>query len=115
MTDFDLIDIWRVRNPTYRKFIWRHSKPVALRRLDYFLVSSHMELDIASCGFYIPIQSDHSPIFLKVSPLADPTRRPGSWKFNNSPVSDLIYIEKKTRELISEIRTNSSDFDDIRV
>ena len=54
MTDFDLIDIWRVRNPSYRKFTWRRSKPVTLRRLDYFLVSSHMELDIAPCGFYTP-------------------------------------------------------------
>ena len=114
MTDFDLIDIWRVRNPTHRKFTWRRSKPVTLRRLDYFLVSSHMELDIASWGFYTQIQSDHSPVFLKISPLADASRGPGYWKFNNSLVSDPIYIEK-TRELISEIRTNSSDFHDIRV
>ena len=114
MTEFDLIDIWRIRNPTYRKFTWRRSKPVTLRRLDYFLVSSHMELDIASCGFYTQIQSDHSPVFLKISPLADAYRGPGYWKFNNSLVSDPIYIEK-TRELISEIKTNSFDFDDIRV
>ena len=114
MAEFDLIDIWRVRNPTYRKFTWRRSKPVTLRRLDYFLVSSHMELDIASCGFYTQIQSDHSPVFLKISPLADAYRGPGYWKFNNSLVSDPIYIEK-TRELISEIKTNSFDFDDIRV
>ena len=114
MTDFDLIDIWRVRNPTYRKFTWRRSKPVTLRRLDYFLVSSHMELDIASCGFYTQIQSDHSPVFLKISPIADAYSGPGYWKFSNSLVSDPIYTEK-TRELISEIKTNSIDFDDIRV
>ena len=114
MTDFDLIDIWIVRNPTYREFAWRRSKPVTSRRLDYFLVSSHMKLDIASCGFYTQIQSDHSPIFLKISPLADAFMGPEYWKFNNSLVSDPIYIEK-TREPISEIRTNSFDFDDIRV
>ena len=85
-----------------------------LRRLDYFPFSSHIGLDIASCGFYTPIQSDHCPIFLKISPLADASRGPGYWKLNNSQVSDPIYIEK-TRELISEIRTNSSDFDDTRV
>ena len=45
-TDFDFTDIWRARNRTYRKFTWRRSKPVTLRRLDYFLVSSHIELDI---------------------------------------------------------------------
>ena len=41
-------------------------------------------------------------------------RGPGYWKFNNSLVNDPIYI-KKTRGQISEIRTNSSDFYDIRV
>ena len=114
MTDFDLTDIWRVRNLTNKKFTWRHSKPVTLRRLDYFLVSSHMELDIASCSFYTQIQNDHSPVFLKISPLADAYRGLGYWKFNNSLVSDPIYIGK-TRELISENKTNSFDFDDIRV
>ena len=94
MTDFDLIDIWRVRNPTCRKFTWRRSKPVTLRRFDCFLVSSHTELDIASCGFYTQIQSDHSPVFLKVSPLADAYRGPGYGKLNNSLVSDPMYIEK---------------------
>ena len=97
MTDFDLIDIWRARNPTYRKFSWTRSKPVTLRRLDYFLVSSHMELDIASCAFYTPIQSDHSPIFLKISPLADVFSGPGYWKFSNSLVSDPIYTERNKR------------------
>ena len=87
---------------------------MTLRRLDYFLVSSHMELDIASCGFYTQIQSDHSPVFLKISPLADAYKGPGYWKFNNSLVSDPIYIEK-TREVISEIKANSFDYDDIRV
>ena len=73
-----------------------------------------MELDIASCGFYTQIQSDHSPVFLKISPLADAYRGPGYWKFSNSLVSDPIYTEK-TRGLIFEIKTNSFDFDDIRV
>ena len=53
-----------------------------------------MELDIASCGFYTSIQSGHSPIFMKISPLADASREPGYWKFSNSLVSDPIYTEK---------------------
>ena len=77
---------------------------MTLRRLDYFLVSSHMELDNASCGVYTQIQSDHSPVFLKISPLADAYRGLGYWKFSNSLVSDPIYIEK-TRDLIYEIET----------
>ena len=79
MTEFDLIDIWRVRNQTYRKFTWRRSKPVTLRRHDYFLVSSHMELDIASCVFfseevyvYIPSQEHCLPSYFRMDTLPSP-------------------------------------------
>ena len=62
MNDFSLVDVWRLRNPTYKKFSWRRTKPVTMRRLDFFLVSDKMELDISGCGFYAPVQSDHSPV-----------------------------------------------------
>ena len=65
-SDFDLLDIWRVRNPSFRKFSWRRTKPVTLRRLDYFLISSELEQNILSCGFLSPIQSDHSSTYLKL-------------------------------------------------
>ena len=32
---FDLIDIWRVRNPNERRFSWRQKNPVIQRRLDF--------------------------------------------------------------------------------
>ena len=28
MNDFNLVDVWRLRNPTYKKFSWRRTKPV---------------------------------------------------------------------------------------
>ena len=63
MNDFDLVDVWRLHNSTYKKFSWRHTKPITMRRLDFFLVSDKMELDISGCGFYAPVQSDQSPNF----------------------------------------------------
>ena len=36
MVDYDLSDIWRARNPTFRQFTWRQTNPVKLRRLDFF-------------------------------------------------------------------------------
>ena len=35
----DLIDIWRVRNPTEKRFTWRQKTPIIQRRLDYWLVN----------------------------------------------------------------------------
>ena len=34
----DLIDIWRVRNPTKKRFTWEQKTPIIQRRLDYWLV-----------------------------------------------------------------------------
>ena len=34
---FDLIDIWRVRNPDERRFSWRQKNPVIQRLLDFWL------------------------------------------------------------------------------
>ena len=52
MNDFNLDDIWRLCNPAYKKVSWRHTKPVTMRRLNYFVVSDKTELDISACGFY---------------------------------------------------------------
>ena len=77
----------------------------------HFLVSDKMELDISACGFYAPVQSDHSPI-LKISPLQETARGPGNWKFNNFLVNDPTFVEK-TKEIINEVAMNiTSQFED---
>ena len=113
-SDFDPLDTWRVRNPSFRKFSWRRTKPVTLRRLDYFLISSGLEQNILSCGFLSPIQSDHSPIYLKVNPLNDIMRGPGYWKFNNSLTEDATYVSRM-EDLIKDIVSSFSDSDDPRI
>ena len=42
---FDLIDIWRVRNPNERRFSWRQKNPAIQRRLDFWLTSSSLQED----------------------------------------------------------------------
>ena len=105
MNDFNLVDVWRLRNPTYEKFSWRRTKPVAMRVRDYFVGSDKMELDISACGFYAPVQSDHSPIFIKTFPLQETAIGPCYLKFNSSLVNDPTYIEK-TKEIINEVAMN---------
>ena len=33
--DFDLVDIWRIRNHETKRFTWRQKRPLIQRRLDY--------------------------------------------------------------------------------
>ena len=36
MIDYDLVDIWRTRNPNLRQFTWRRTNPFIMKRLDFF-------------------------------------------------------------------------------
>ena len=37
--NYDLVDIWRIRNPNGKKISWRQKGPIIQRRLDYWLIS----------------------------------------------------------------------------
>ena len=109
MVDYDLSDIWRARNPTFRQLTWRQTNPVKLGQLDFFLISNSLQFDVRLCKFLSPIQSDHSPIVLKISSCAkSDIRGRGYWKFNNSLTEDPLFVES----LQNEIRTVSCNLKD---
>ena len=67
MIDYNLVDIWRARNPNLRQFTWRRSSPIKLRRLDFFLISEDMQYDVRTCKQLTAVQSDHSHIIIRIS------------------------------------------------
>ena len=58
--DFDLVDIWRIRNPEIKRFTWRQKSPLIQRRLDYWLISDVCQEDIEKSDIISSINSDHS-------------------------------------------------------
>ena len=90
-------------------------KPVTVRRPAYFLVSDKMELDISDCGFYAPVQSDHSPIFIKIYHF----RRLLEGQTTKSlivPLSMTLFFVEKTKEIISVVAmSTTSQFEDYRI
>ena len=40
--NYDLIDVWRTRNPDSTLFTWRQKKPLIQRRLDFWLISDFL-------------------------------------------------------------------------
>ena len=46
MLNYDLVDIWRIRNPNSKKFSWRQKNPIVQRRLDYWLISDLLQDDV---------------------------------------------------------------------
>ena len=108
MIDYELLDIWRARNPTLCQFTWRQKSPAKLRRLDFFLISNSLQCDIKACKFLSPLQSDHTPILLGITLIQEGQHRGrGYWKFNNSLTNDPVFVIS----LKEEINNVASCFD----
>ena len=112
MSEFDLIDLWRVQNPTLRQSIWRRSNPRKMSRLDYLLIPNYLQFEVRSCEILAPLQSDHSPVFLRFKSSVDGgTRSPGHWKLNNSLVNGATFINEMP-DLIDKVSSNFNEVDD---
>ena len=108
MIDFNLVDIWRVRNPSFRQFTWHRSNPPKMSQIDFSLISNEMQYNVKFCKHLPSFLSDHSPVILRVSSLADSeSRGRGYWKFNNSLTNDNKFVET----LKNNIREWKSMFD----
>ena len=84
--ELDLVDIWRIRNPTVTRFTQRQKKPIIQRRLDYWLVSDSLQDDIDSVDIKTS-KSEHSAI------IDDLEKGPNFWKFTSNLVNDAAYCE----------------------
>ena len=60
-----------------------------MRRIYILLIPNDLQFEIKSCEILAPLQSDHSPIFLKFKSFD-----PRHWKFNNSLVNDATFIDE---------------------
>ena len=90
--DFDLIDIWRIRNPESKRFTWRQKNPFIQRRLDYWLINDASQDDIEKSDIIPSINSDHSAIFLHLNSLDKQEYGPSFWKFNASLTDDDDFV-----------------------
>ena len=74
--DFDLIDVWRVHNPDFRRYTWRQHQTLKQSRLDYFLISSELNSKIISSDIKTGYRTDHSLVDIKLD-LSDMERGKG--------------------------------------
>ena len=80
-----LIDIWRQKNKTKTQFTWNRKDKFEATRIDYFLVSTEILMNLYSCDIR-PIvlkYTDHNSISLKLK-LFKGNKGNGYWKLNTS-------------------------------
>ena len=92
LPSFDLIDIWRIRNPEVQRFTWRQRNPIIQRRLDFWLITSSKQEDIENVDIIPAIRTDHSAITMDINGIEQKVRGPSFWKFNSTLGEDDEYI-----------------------
>ena len=93
--DLDLVDIWRVKNPTKTQ----KNSPMIPCRLDYWMISNNLQ-DLLTTKEIIPaIKTDHSAISLEFNNSDKDIKGPGVWKMNCSLLDDEDYIREVTAKI----------------
>lgn len=67
MLDFNLVDIWRLRNSVKKRYTGKQNKPLTQRGLNYWLMSDDFEDDVDNTGIISTIKTDHAAIVLQIS------------------------------------------------
>ena len=86
LKSYDLVDIWRIRNPKTKRYTFRqnHFSGFLQRRLDYIFVSNSLQESTKNVDILAALSSDHSPVFLNLTKCENIHKGNGFWKFNNS-------------------------------
>ena len=95
----DLCDIFRVRCPDEKRFTWRRKNPFKQRQLDHFFISDTLQDTVERIEIIPSVQSDHSTLCLKFSPINERNRGHFHWKFNNSLVYDKNFVSMMRTEI----------------
>lgn len=95
----NLHDIWRYQHSNERDYTYYSSPRGTYSRIDFFLIDSQSLLAAQKTEIGLITWSDHSPIFLHISPTGNLTSRP-LWRLNNFLLkSPTLVTEVKARLL----------------
>lgn len=111
--EHDMVDLWRLKHPTTKRFTWRQKNPLISSRLDVFLVSTLLSDYAVEIDILPSFRSDHSPVVMSIKTFEN-RKGPGLWKLNNTFLDDSKYIEKISG-LINNLKQNQDIFADQRV
>ena len=94
MHNLDLVDIWRLKHPDTQRST-RHEKTrfgLIQSRIDYFLISCHLEFSATARDISPSIKSDYSLLKVYLLSNKDHHRGKGLWKSNADLLKGNNYI-----------------------
>ena len=109
---YDLIDIWRVTNPSSTRFTFRknHFSGFIKRQLDYVFIPNSVQESVQDIAVLPSFCSDHSSLLLSYKKLPHSNLRKNFWKFNCSLIHDELYVLKMKKHIENIINSFDPDF-----
>ena len=104
MNECNLFDTWRLYNPDIKEYTWSKGNPFVARRLDSILTSSTLFDKTRECNIISVPMSDQCGIAILLSEIV---KVPGYWKFNNSLLEDIDYVNQMN-EVIDSVVTDDN-------
>ena len=92
----------RLFNPDIKEYTLSKRSPFAARRLDYIWTSSTV-FDKTRVQYYFGPSVNHRGCGIVIL-LSEIVKGPGYWKFNNSLLEDITYVNQMNEEIHSFIR-----------
>ena len=113
--EYNLYDIWRIRNPTKKLYTFRqnHSSGIINRRLDYIFISNKLQEFSNDTNIIPAFKTDHSSVSVTISNYNFFKPGPGLWKFNNSLINDETFtntFKNFIQNMINELELNTKTF-----
>ena len=99
MDEFCLRDTWRVQNEQTREYSWFKAGDLTkASRIDFALVSGGLDQKTKAISYIPGIFTDHRALYLYVE-LFSTQRGVGYWKFNNTLLYDIKFVEIMNQEI----------------
>ena len=113
MNEFALVDIFRERNQHKKSYNYESKALKLSSRIDFFLVARHLTKWVERVETKVSNAPDHRAVRLTLL-IAQVSRGPGIWKFNNSLLEDEEYTDL-IRENYIVISERYASLDDKRL
>lgn len=92
MQEANLVDVWRIKNPDDRIYSWFRRRPLAMSRIDFFLISESILPMVTDCRIIATPVSDHSLTILKIN-VSKIKKGPGLWQFNVQHLRSKSFLQ----------------------
>ena len=108
---YDLIDIWRTRNPEKKRYTWRKKRPLIQSRIDRLYISDTLQYNVSRTEILPGKKSDHSAIMISIKPTKFiGNTGPNYWKFNNSLLKNNEFTDGLKKYITTDIENECKDF-----